>query len=94
MILVEFPSNYIPRYTEKLFYDLLVKGYSPIIAHPELNNEIVKNPERLYQLIKNGAFSQVTAASVAGVYGRKIQNLSLQMIENQLTHFIGSDVHN
>src|SRR5690606_18165266 len=94
MILVEFPSNNIPQYTEKLFYDLLVKGYSPIIAHPELNTEVVKNPGKLYQLIKNGAFSQVTASSVAGFYGRKIQYLSLQMIEYQLTHFIGSDAHN
>jgi len=94
MILVEFPSYNIPQYTEKLFYDLLVKGFSPIIAHPELNDEIVKNPEKLYQLIKNGAFSQVTAASVAGVYGKKIQHLSLQLIEYQLTHFIGSDAHN
>lgn len=94
MILIELPSYNIPHYTEKLFYDLLVKGFSPIIAHPELNDEIVKNPEKLYQLIKNGAFSQVTAASVAGVYGKKIQHLSLQLIEYQLTHFIGSDAHN
>ena len=94
MILIEFPSYNVPHYTEKLFYDLLVKGFNPIIAHPELNHEIVRNPEKLYQLIKNGAFSQITAASVAGVYGRKIQHLSLQMIENELTHFIGSDAHN
>ena len=94
MILIEFPSYNIPHYTEKLFYDLLVKGFSPVIAHPELNEEIVKDPEKLYKLIKNGALSQVTAASVAGVYGRKIQHLSLQMIEYQLTHFIGSDAHN
>lgn len=94
MILIEFPSYNIPHYTEKLFYDLLIKGFIPIIAHPELNDEIVKYPDKLYQLIKNGAFSQVTAASVAGVYGRKIQHLSLQMIEYQLTHFIGSDAHN
>lgn len=94
MILIELPSSNIPHYTEKLFYNLLVKGYKPVIAHPELNAEIAKNPEKLYQLIKNGAFSQVTAASVAGVYGRKTKRLSLQMIEYQLTHFIGSDAHN
>ncbi len=93
-ILIEFPSYSIPHYTEKLFYDLLVKGFNPIIAHPELNDEIVRNPEKLYQLIINGAFSQVTAASVAGVYGRKIQHLSIQLIEHELTHFIGSDAHN
>lgn len=94
MILIELPSSDIPLYTEKLFYDLQIKGYKPVIAHPERNAEIVRNPEKLYQLIKNGAFSQVTAASVAGVYGRKVQRLSLQMIEYNLTHFIGSDVHN
>jgi protein-tyrosine phosphatase len=94
MILIELPSSNIPLYTEKLFYNLLVKGYKPVIAHPERNAEIAKNPEKLYQLIKNGAFSQVTAASVSGFHGRETQRLSLQMIEYHLTHFIASDVHN
>lgn len=94
MILIELPSSNIPHYTQKLFYDLLVKGYSPIIAHPELNDEIVKNPEKLYELVKNGAFSQVTASSIAGSNGRRTQNFSLQLIEYQLAHFIGSDAHN
>ncbi|MDX1699473.1 MAG: CpsB/CapC family capsule biosynthesis tyrosine phosphatase [Melioribacteraceae bacterium] len=94
MLLIELPSSNIPIYTEKLFYNLLVIGYKPVIAHPERNSEIVQNPEKLYQLIKNGAYSQVTAASVAGGFGRKTQRLSIQMIEYQLTHFIGSDAHN
>lgn len=94
MILIELPSSNIPLYTEKLFYDLLINGYKPVIAHPERNAEIAKYPEKLYQLIKNGAFSQVTAASVSGLNGKKTQRLSLKMIEYQLTHFIASDAHN
>lgn len=94
MILIELPSSNIPLYTEKLFYNLLVKGIIPVIAHPERNAEIARNPEKLYQLIKNGAYSQVTATSIAGGFGRKLQRLSIQMIEYQLTHFIGSDAHN
>ena len=94
MILIELPPSNIPLYTEKLFYNLLVKGFIPVIAHPERNSEIARNPEKLYELIKNGAYSQVTATSVAGGFGRKVQRLSIQMIEYQLTHFIGSDAHN
>ncbi|EPD52357.1 hypothetical protein HMPREF1210_01710 [Paenisporosarcina sp. HGH0030] len=93
-VLVEFPSSNIPKYTEQLFYDLLVNGYTPIIAHPERNAEIAENSDKLYRLIKNGALSQVTAASVAGMFGKKTQKLSLNMLEHQLAHFVATDAHN
>ncbi|WP_017380766.1 tyrosine-protein phosphatase [Paenisporosarcina sp. TG-14] len=93
-ILVEFPPSNIPKYTEQLFYDLLVKGYTPIIAHPERNAAIAENTDKLYRLIKNGALSQVTAASVAGKFGRKTQKLSLNLLEHHLAHFVASDAHN
>lgn len=93
-VLVEFPSSGIPKYTDHLFFQLLTNEYIPIIAHPERNAEIAENPDKLYRLIKNGALSQVTAASVAGAFGKKTKALSLQLIEHQQTHCIGSDVHN
>ena len=93
-VLVELPSSNIPKYTEQLFYDLLVKGYTPIIAHPERNAEIAENTDKLYRLIKNGALSQVTAASVAGMFGKKTQKLSLDLLEHQQAHFVATDAHN
>jgi len=93
-VLIEFPSSSIPRYTEQLFYDLMVKGYTPIVAHPERNAEIAENTDKLYRLIKNGALSQVTAASVAGLFGKKTQKLSLNLLEHQQAHFVASDAHN
>ncbi len=93
-VLVEFPSSTIPKYTDELFFQLLTNEYIPIIAHPERNAEIAENPDKLYRLIKNGALSQVTAASITGGFGKNAKKLSLQLIEHQLAHFIGSDVHN
>jgi protein-tyrosine phosphatase len=93
-LLVEFPSNHVPRYTEKLFYDLQVNGLIPVIVHPERNMEINERPELLYQLVKKGALTQITAASVCGDFGKKIKNFSLQLIDANLTHFIASDAHN
>ncbi|WP_421381831.1 tyrosine-protein phosphatase [Bacillus salacetis] len=93
-VLVEFPSSHVPRYAEQLMFDIQLKGYMPIIAHPERNQEIIENPDVLYSLIKRGAYSQVTALSVAGGFGKKIQKFSLSLIENNLTHFVASDAHN
>jgi len=92
-VLVEFSSSHVPRYTEKLFYDLQINGLVPIIVHPERNQEIIERPELLYQLVKKGALTQVTAASICGDFGKKIKNFTLQLIEANLTHFIASDAH-
>ncbi|MDC3416613.1 tyrosine-protein phosphatase [Aquibacillus salsiterrae] len=93
-VFVELPSNHVPRYTNKLVFDLQVNGYTPIIVHPERNKEIIDNPDLLYQLVKSGALTQVTAASVIGKFGKKIEKLTNQLIEANLTHFLASDAHN
>jgi protein-tyrosine phosphatase len=93
-LLIEFSSSHVPRYTEKLFYDLQMKGLIPVIVHPERNQEIMERPELLYTLVKKGALTQVTAASVCGDFGKKIKSFTLQLIEANLTHFIASDAHN
>ena len=93
-VLVEFSSSHVPRYTEKLFYDLQTKGLIPVIVHPERNQEIIERPDVLYKLVEKGALTQVTAASISGDFGKKIKTFSLQLIEANLTHFIASDAHN
>jgi protein-tyrosine phosphatase len=93
-VLVEFSSSQIPRYAERLFYDLQVNGLIPIIVHPERNQQIIEQPDLLYRLVEKGALTQVTAASVSGDFGKKIKAFTLQLIEANLTHFIASDAHN
>ena len=93
-IFIEFPSNHVPRYTEKLLFDIQVKGLTPIIVHPERNSELIERPELLYKLVEKGALTQVTASSVCGYFGKKIKSFSMQIIEANLTHFIASDAHN
>jgi protein-tyrosine phosphatase len=93
-IFIELPSGHVPRYTEKLLFDLQLKGLVPIIVHPERNQEIIERPDALYNLVKKGALTQVTASSLCGYFGKKIKTFSLQLIEANLTHFIASDAHN
>jgi len=93
-LFIEFPTSSVPRYAERLLYDIQVKGLTPIIVHPERNKELINNPNILYDFVKNGALTQVTAASIAGYFGKSIQKFSKQLIECHLTHFIASDAHN
>lgn len=93
-IFVEFPSGHVPRYAPQMFFDLQVAGCKPIIVHPERNRELMEHPSKLYEFVKNGVLTQVTAASVVGKFGKNIRDFSHQLIETNLTHFIASDAHN
>ncbi|UPO87344.1 CpsB/CapC family capsule biosynthesis tyrosine phosphatase [Niallia sp. Man26] len=93
-LFIEFPSSSVPRYAERLLYDILTQGIIPVIVHPERNKELQEKTDILYKLVQNGALTQVTGASVCGYFGKRIKEFSEQLIEANLTHFIASDAHN
>jgi len=93
-VFVELPSDHVPRYTERMLFDLQLKGLIPIIVHPERNREIHERPELLYKLVEKGALAQLTAGSICGRFGKKIKSFSEQLVEANLVHFIASDAHN
>lgn len=93
-VLLELPSSGVPAYTVPLIQQLIVGGYVPIIAHAERNQGIIEKPERLRRLLLHGALAQVTAGSVAGSFGKAIQRTALDLIDANLIHVYGSDVHN
>src|SRR5699024_9162574 len=47
-VLVEFSFTEVPAYADKLFFELQMKGYTPVIAHPERCRPLKDNPEKLY----------------------------------------------
>lgn len=93
-VLLELPSSGIPAYTVPIIQQLISANYVPIIAHAERNQGIIEKPERLRKLLLHGALAQVTAGSVAGSFGKAIQKTAMTLIEANLIHVYGSDVHN
>ncbi|MEC5423412.1 tyrosine protein phosphatase [Virgibacillus sp. C22-A2] len=92
-VFIELPTSHVPQYTTQLLFDLQIAGYKPIIVHPERNHELIEHPDKLYRIVKNGALTQVTAASLMGVIGKKVQQFSHQLLAANLTHFVASDSH-
>jgi protein-tyrosine phosphatase len=93
-MLIEFPTGSVPSYTESLLHEFQVAGITPIIAHPERNQELTQHPDKLIHFIELGALCQVTSHSITGLFGSKIQSLSLEWCKRNLIHFVSSDAHN
>ena len=92
-VLIEFPTNQIPQFTESIFYELQLKGYIPVIAHAEKNTEIRRNPKKLLDLVNRGALVQVTAGSITGANGKDLKKFTLKLCQHRIVHFIASDAH-
>lgn len=93
-LLLEFPTSQVPDYINELLHELHISGFRAIIAHPERNMELANNLSRLAELINLGALAQMTTHSINGLFGKKIQDISLRMCESDLIHFLSSDAHN
>ncbi|TJX12820.1 capsular biosynthesis protein [Tissierella creatinini] len=92
-ILIELPMNEIPIYVEELIYELCIKGYVPIIAHPERYTKISKDPNILYRYISMGALAQINLKSIEGFYGSRVKNTAELLLKHKMIHFVGSDSH-
>lgn len=92
--LVEFPMQGIPKFCEEKFFEFIVNGKNPILAHPERNLGILMNPMRAYEFVQKGVLLQMNAGSVTGMYGEPIRQLAVKLLDARLIHFVGSDGHN
>lgn len=86
-------SEYDPKITEAVNF-FVIKGITPIIAHPERHPYIRQQPELLDQLIESGAWTQVSVDSMLGKNGEKAREFSMTLLDNDLIHTIASDAHN
>ena len=93
-LMLEFPDDDIPNYTSHMIYELMQRGIIPVIVHPERNTKIMKQPDILYELLRKGCLSQITAGSYVGIFGHKVQKFSKQLIQSGQVYILASDAHN
>lgn len=92
-MLLELPMLEVPRFTADVIFEIQLKGYVPIIAHPERNRVIREMPEIIYKLVKDGCLVQVNSTSLVGASGERLQNTAKQLIKHNLVHFVATDAH-
>jgi len=91
--LFEFPPYYVPPDVRDFVFEARLQRYFPILAHPERNEPLQGNPDLLERLVEGGALVQLTASSLFGRLGPRVQRSSHLMLQRGLAHFIATDCH-
>ena len=92
-LLLECPLASAAGAFDRFLAALLSRGVRMLLAHPERCPDFQRQPERLAALIDGGAIAQVTSGSLAGRFGRTVQQASLHMLAQGLVHDLSSDAH-
>lgn len=78
---------------DNLLFNLMLKGFQPILAHPERYHYYHSKKESYQHLHNAGCLFQVNLLSLAGHYGKAPKEVALWLCKNDMVDFLGSDLH-
>lgn len=93
-VLVELPFFNNPIDLYEMLFELKMKNYKIILAHPERYRYFHKDSKKFDKLKESGVYFQLNLLSLTGYYGKEIQKTAEQLLENNLYDFTGTDIHN
>ena len=94
LVLVEFSMASEPLDFKELLFEMQMQGYKPIIAHPERYVYHERNKEFFEDLKIAGYLFQLNIMSLAGAYGKSVNELARYFIKHQYYDLAGTDIHN
>ncbi len=92
-VLIEMPFAAASPYIETAIFNLVLNGFTPIIAHPERYSYYFQQPQYYHRLIEMGCLFQINMLSLSGYYGKSVKKMAINLIDQQLVSFIGTDMH-
>lgn len=92
-ILVEFSYRDYTQIAEQVIFNLQIKGYKPILAHPERYMYFYDDYSILENFKNLGCLFQMNLLSLTDYYGEGITKHLEKLIDKGLYDFVGSDIH-
>lgn len=92
-VLLEFPTDSSYETISDAVYEFSIRGFRPIIAHIDKYRAIWSNEERVENLRREGAYVQITGATLVGKYGKTMKKTMKGLVKKGHVDFIGSDGH-
>lgn len=92
-ILVEFHDLAPLKVIEAQLYELQVKGYRPVIAHPERYRACWKEPGIVERLVQLGSVALLDTAALVGKYGRRAKGSARELLDRGAYAAACSDAH-
>lgn len=92
-VLSEFSLASAPHGLKDILFEMQMQGYQPIIAHPERYTYLEGN-KTFYEDLKDiGCYFQLNILSLAGYYGKSVQELASHLIKKGYYDLVGTDLH-
>jgi tyrosine-protein phosphatase YwqE len=93
-LLTEFSLHQQVIGLDQVMFDLQMKNYEIILAHPERYPYYSSASSKLQHLKDMGVYFQVNILSLIGFYGEGPRRKAFEMIEKGWVEFLGTDMHN
>ena len=93
LVLTEFSYADKPYNVEQIVFAIITEGYQPILAHPERYGYYHNDLKQYNFLSELGFLFQVNLLSLTGYYGKSAAKAANYIIKNNLTSFVGTDLH-
>jgi protein-tyrosine phosphatase len=81
-----------PRFKESVF-EIIIAGYVPVITHPERLTWIADHYGAFKDLVRQGAWMQITSGALVGKFGKNARYWAERFASDGLIHIIASDGH-
>lgn len=92
-LLVEISFISPPMQLHEFLYELQVKGYHPVVAHPERYRYYHHDEQQYEKLIDHGCQLQLNLLSLAGHYGKDVRKAAFRLLDKQQVSYLGTDLH-
>ena len=93
LVLVEMSYFSPPINLYDILFQLQLKGYKPILAHPERYNSYHTNFQDYYKLKRAGCLFQLNLLSLTEQYGKYVQKTAEKLLKENMYDFVGTDTH-
>ncbi|MCH8317937.1 MAG: capsular biosynthesis protein [Bacteroidetes bacterium] len=100
--LLTFGDNYLlfemsylnePIMLNEAIFLMRSAGYKPIIAHPERYTYLYSDFQKYKNLYEQEILIQLNTISLSGYYSKMAKKIAHKLIDNNMIHFVGSDLH-
>lgn len=92
-LLVEISFAAPPIQLHEFLYHLQLKGYEPVIAHPERYKYYHQDPEQYMKLIDIGCELQLNLLSLTGYYGKDVRKAAFKLLDKKWIAYLATDLH-
>lgn len=92
-VLVETSLRHDFRYFPDILKEMILKGYKPVVAHPERYRAWHDKPERYDEIHDLDVIFQLNILSIGGAYGPTEQFMAEKLIQHGWIGALGSDLH-